>query len=133
MRPPEQSGQRKSEALLVCLTFRTGRGFMASLHHHVIEQVVFAPATQPAYSPSVDLLAQGGRLTKAQKLRLNLHGLSAPLTSMPLSGETVNRLKSAITPPGQPVRDLVPIDPLLFAKGGGFCPLNVHFADRSHR
>jgi hypothetical protein len=96
LRPPEQSGHRKSEALTPFRTFSNGRGFLASLHHHVIEQLVFAPATQPAYPPSVDLLAQGGRLTKAQKLRLNLHGLSAALTSMPLSGETVNCRKSAI-------------------------------------
>ena len=66
---------------------------MASLHHHIEEHLVFAPATQPAYPPSIDLLAQGGWFTKAQKLRLNLHGLFPPLTSMPLPSETVNLLK----------------------------------------
>ena len=59
-------------------------------HHHVKEQAVPAPATNPVHSPTVDLLAQGGRLAKAQKFRLHLHVLYAPHTSMALWSETVN-------------------------------------------
>jgi len=58
-------------------------------HHHVKEQPVPAPATDPVYFPTVDLLAQGGRLAKAQKFRLHLHGLYAPHTSMALWSKTV--------------------------------------------
>src|SRR3954462_11752549 len=58
-------------------------------HHHPIKQPAFAPATQPANLPSVDLLAQGGRLIKPQKFRLHCHSLSAPHT--PRTGADIQR------------------------------------------
>ena len=54
---------------------RFGRLLFSSGHHHVKEQPVPTPATDPVYFPTVNLLAQGGRLAKAQIFRLHLHGL----------------------------------------------------------
>ena len=68
---------------------RFGRLLFSSGHHHVKEQPVPTPATDPVYFPTVDLLAQGGWLTKAQIFRFHLHGLYTPHTSIALWSKTV--------------------------------------------
>src|SRR5216683_7358850 len=78
-----------SSATVIQGKSRFGRLLFSSGHHHVKEQPVPTPATDPVYFPTVNLLAQGGRLAKAQIFRLHLHGLYAPHTSMALWSKTV--------------------------------------------
>ena len=54
-------------------------------YHDVKEQLVFAPTTHPVDFPTVDIIAQGSWLAKAQIFRFNFHVGHAPHTSMPLS------------------------------------------------
>src|SRR5229473_3127621 len=76
---------------------RFGRLLFSSGHHHVKEQPVPTPATDPVYFPTVDLLAQGGWLAKAQIFRLHLHGLYAPTHPL-LSGAKQSSPKGTMPP-----------------------------------
>jgi hypothetical protein len=82
-------------------------------HHDVKEQLVFAPTTHPVDSPTVDHLAQGGRLTKPQIFRLDfqcllrsthIHG-SCPAQQSTQKSAAIQQSHTSPVLPGQVVEE----------------------------